>query len=1180
MGFLRPKTKSPAQTPPSKLANMHITEAVIGITLPILMGQRRLTIKVVDYRDFTAIPHVQATAAGGGGKGLGGGGGSSQPQTTYTYTAAVLGALCSGVVNGLVNVWDTKGHFQQTGVTESFTVPVGGGNYVVNNHALYKVDRGVGFQQAFSRGVNDFGSPAPNTLSGTYNVPMVPGTVAAPGVYAVNPATGTYTFHAADAGKQVQISYSFNLLQVSNLEDASIPGSPFQILIDDSADFLQDQGVIFTATNTALQKVGSSPAAGQYTVSGGGLYTFNAADVAKAVAISYVTNTTNQQSDAATSLNLTLLNGSKGQAPWSYLTSRHPEAAIGYSEVALLASQAMDLGTNGELPNYSYEIAGPYQYGSGIVDCDPADCITALLLDPFFGISFPAANIGDLTLASNFWVANSFFISPLIDQQTSVASVIGPILEAGMVACFWSEGQLKFVPYGDTSAAGNGQIYVAPTQPVADLNAASTVLLGDFLTEPSITRSAWQDANNKVQVQWINRSNAYNTEVTTEQDDAAIQRYGLRIESPQSWDFITTLAAAQLAGNLRVKRSVNIRAQYTFSLPSTYTYVEPMDLLTLTVPELGLVKTPVRVTKVVDNPDEKGMEITAEEFPWGTAQPTLYQRQVGIGFQPSAGQADPGNTTALIFEANNRLGMQAGNILYGFVSGQSPDWGGCDVYVSFDGVKYDLLNGQQITTPARIGTLVNSLGVGSVDPDPSSFKVKMSNAGAVLPPMSASDFNQLISMCVLMDTSDNNPFELLAYENATLVDKDTYQLDTLHRGQMGTTNASHTAGETFCRLDQASFQYQYDPTFYGKTIFFKFPSFNTVGGRPQPLSQAAVYQFTLPGDGPGAIDINTGIYRPGVGSVPPSWSGTITWSSAVPGTSLVITWSGNLNRGTMPRPSQSNNLLDLTPYSGTLTITGLTASTNYWAYPFVDDSLPGAPFSFVNNSQVSGAVGSPAIAYTALTPNATYFSGRNDHVPMNSGPLAMTTAPSSGSGTGGSGDPVGGPCPRGDMVCRHREKGVIRHDEVVVGDYVRDRGRWVKVLQVIHGWSNSWSIVHTECGEEIWVTETHSWPLPCVVWTRPPCKAHAATGVNAACIDCLHQHEVARPAWKETRCTELKIGESLFADDDSFTSIVGKSYSTQPGMVVGLVVEGDHTYLIGSVRPRIRTCNGNTLPRS
>lgn len=1073
MGMLLPKPKTPAATQQSKLANIHVTNAVIGQVLTILMGQRRLSQKLIDYRDFVAIPHVQATSSGGGGKGLGGGGGSTN-QTNYTYQAATIGALCSGPAKGIVNVWDTKGRFQQTSVSESFTVPGGGGNYTVNNHGLFKVDQGVGFAKAYSQTVNDFGSAGSITLSGTYQVPMTAGGAPAPGVYSVNPATGVYSFHASDAGKVVSITYSFNLLQLNNTETAQIPGTPFQVLVDDSADFLQDSGVVFYPSGTALTKVSGTPSAGQYKVAAG-LYTFAAADTTKQVQISYVTNTTNQQSDAQTALNLTFFGGSRGQSAWSYLTSKHPEAALGYTETAIVASAAMDLGSNGEIPNYSLEIAGPYQFGAGIIDCDPADCIGALLADPFFGIDFPTTAFGDWTQASNFWVANNFFISPVYESQSAVASAISQILEAGMTAAFWSEGLMKLAPYGDTSAAGNGQIYVPNTQPVEDLD--DTDFVGDGLVK--VTRSPWQDANNKVQITWSNRLNGYNTETTTEQDDAAIQRYGLRVETPQNWDFITTLAAAQTAGNLRVKRSVNIRANYTFSLKSNYAHLEPMDLVTLTVPEFGWNKKPVRLTKIVDHPDENGLEVTAEDFPWGTAQPTLYAKQTGVGFKPNAGQADPGNTSALIFEATSRLGLQQGNILYIFCSGQTPDWGGCRVYVSFDGVNYDYKT--DITTPARLGTLVGSLAAGTVDPDPTSFQVKMSSAGAVLPAISSSDFDQLVSLCALIDTTDNNPFELFAYKNSALVDKDTFQLDTLHRGQFGSTNAAHTAGETFARLDQASFQFQYDPTYYGKTIFFKFPSFNSLGGRPQPLSQAAVFTFALPGAGPGAVDLNTGLYRPGVGNTQNGF-GFPAFAFTRNTTSIVISWTAApLMRGTMPNPNQSPNALDQTSLTGTITITGLTANTPYWFYPYIDDANPSAGVQFVLNSQISGATGTPAAAYTTANLNAAAFQQRNDHIPLSIPPLNLSTTASGSSSSSGGG--ALGACPRGDMVVRRKTRRgheIVKVINLRVGDYIRGRknGRdaWVRVSRLAIKERRDWAELSFDCGETIVVTPRHEWP--------------------------------------------------------------------------------------------------------
>jgi len=69
----------------------------------------------------------------------------------------------------------------------------------------------------------------------------------------------------------------------------TIPATPFQVTPD--LLWLADNGVNFVATGVALIAVAGSPAAGQYSVSTingiPGVYTFNAGDVGKAVALSY-----------------------------------------------------------------------------------------------------------------------------------------------------------------------------------------------------------------------------------------------------------------------------------------------------------------------------------------------------------------------------------------------------------------------------------------------------------------------------------------------------------------------------------------------------------------------------------------------------------------------------------------------------------------------------------------------------------------------------------------------------------------------------------------------------------------------------------------------------------------------------------------------------------------------------
>lgn len=70
---------------------------------------------------------------------------------------------------------------------------------------------------------------------------------------------------------------------------ATIPATSFAVTVvpPSSGAFVSDLGVLFAATGVQLKRVASAPITGQYSVSTVGVYTFAAADTAKAVLISY-----------------------------------------------------------------------------------------------------------------------------------------------------------------------------------------------------------------------------------------------------------------------------------------------------------------------------------------------------------------------------------------------------------------------------------------------------------------------------------------------------------------------------------------------------------------------------------------------------------------------------------------------------------------------------------------------------------------------------------------------------------------------------------------------------------------------------------------------------------------------------------------------------------------------------
>ncbi|HET9165111.1 MAG TPA: phage tail protein [Candidatus Angelobacter sp.] len=438
-------------------------------------------------------------------------------------------------------------------------------------------------------------------------------------------------------------------------------------------DFGSDGSVPFSGTQqTPMTQVVSSPGAGQFTQSGA-VFTFSAADAGKVMTITYVYSVpdSNSNGQPQQKLSLTLFLGSRPQTPWSYLTSAHPGQDLGYNGIAYVAASAMDLGESGTLPNLSFEVLSGITFGAGIADAEPSVIIADLLANQFYGLAGAVAP-GDLTQYRNFCTANGLFLSPVLDAQKDASAWIQEILDVTNAAAVWSEGVLKIIPYGDTTQVGNGATFIPNTAPIYDLTTS------DLLTPVVIKRPSVADVMNSVSVEFANRSNDYNPDVAEDKDDAMIALYGLRKASPVQAHSITTTTVAKFAANLLRKRSVEIRATYTFSLGWQFNLLEPMDLVTLTIPELGYNKKPVRITAMRED-DSGKLEVDAEDFPWGTAAPTLYPHQAGSGFITQA-NSDPGAvSTPIIFEANDRLSL----------TGNYEVWlGVCGPTVAITGVTY------------------------------------------------------------------------------------------------------------------------------------------------------------------------------------------------------------------------------------------------------------------------------------------------------------------------------------------------------------------------------------------------------------------------------------------------------------------------------------------------------------
>lgn len=821
-----------------ELHNLQLTQSVFGTTVPIVFGTRRVAAKLLFYGGFTATK-----VSTGSGKGLGGGKNSSE----YEYYADIQAALASGSSSagcvGILNIWDQTGKLENEGKTFSYTIPSGGGSVTVASGTEAKVqqDLGCSVASAYSVVANDYGSGGSQTLSGTQQVALTRTTgTPASGEYVADEATSTYTFAAADAGKVVTISYStvFSLYYREANQPAEIPtSSPYQVSTNNQAYYYANIDVVNIETGATLT-YGT-----HYTVSGG-VYTFSSSLAGVYVRISYTYTSSDSNITNSSVLNLTFFGGSLGQSVWSFMQSNFPSAAFGHTGICHVDFDPIALGTSATLPSYNYELLGLNIFSGGGYDAHPCDCLRTLLTDSFLGVGFPSANIGDWTSCYAYWASNSYFMSMVLDTQTSVASAMSSVIETGNVGAVWSDGLLKLVPYGDTTSVGNGYTYTPNTTPVAtltwnDLLPSSELSAGSTTTnEPlQVSQRAPQDCWNYVQAQFTNRSNDYNNEIINEQNDAFIQLYGRRIESSQTWDWISTTAAATWALNLRLKRQCYLRNGYKFWVSFRFARLEPMDNVVLPTGEV------VRILQITDSSDGR-RTVEAEQWTYGSADVTIYPKQTPTSFQPGISQALPGDTTAVIFEATPQSVLATANTLQIAVAGVNSNWGGCNIYVSTDGSTYSLLS--KATSLNRAGLLSAALPL-TADPDTSdTLSVDLTQSGGTLVTVTQDQADSFVSLCVIIDSAGTT--ELLSFETATLSAAYRYNLTYLRRGVYGTTIAAHAIGSSFAYIGSGGLnEYQYDSQYVGKTIYFKFCSFNLAGNQVQDIADVSPVSFTIPG---------------------------------------------------------------------------------------------------------------------------------------------------------------------------------------------------------------------------------------------------------------------------------------------------------------------------------------------
>lgn len=498
-------------------------------------------------------------------------------------------------------------------------------------------------------------------------------------------------------------------------------------------------------------------------------------------------------------------------------------------------------------------------------------------LSPFDGdVANLGAALGDLTLMRNYCMASDTFVSIAMDAQRPAKDYFKDLFKACNCAPVFSEGVLKVIPWSEISQVGNGTVYVAPTAtgPIMDLTPHHFIVRSAGEPPLKIMRPRLFDTPNVVELQFISHDREYNDGSVMASDTALIAQYGPIHAQPEKNEWIHDGDLARRAVQLLLwggdptdpsasNRGTIPRNRYSFVLPPHFALLEPMDLITVTDLSQGVYRHPVRLLTLKEQTDMT-LDCEAEDFIYGAhASPgppisaaTLPTTDTGVGNS----NADPGAVNPpYIFEPIPTADPLAdGNVrIWIAVSGPLKTYGGCHIWMSTDGgTSYGTAPVGPVSGSAVMGLTLNDLP-NTADPDTTdTVNVNLLESNGVLSPFTNAQEDLFLSLCyitpgaaVLVNgQSVTVPYEFIAYSTANLTGTSRYALGTrLRRGVYSSPVVDHPASSKFAFLDAHIFKITLPLSYIGKTLYFKFTAFNTVGAQEQNLSQAIAYAYTVTG---------------------------------------------------------------------------------------------------------------------------------------------------------------------------------------------------------------------------------------------------------------------------------------------------------------------------------------------
>lgn len=476
----------------------------------------------------------------------------------------------------------------------------------------------------------------------------------------------------------------------------------------------------------------------------------------------------------------------------------------------------------------------------GGFDADPSAIILDYCTDVNHGAGFnniSSSIQGTGNTYQTYCLVNSLQISPWEDTQRPAADFLKDILEITNSDAVMSAGVMNIFPYCDATISANGLTYTPNLTPLFAFTDDDYVIAGNAnINDPVVCeRKPMTETYNVVRVEFYDRANNYNAALAEWTDPLDIATNGIRVMATKTFHQITNASVAYQVASLIGQRQLYIRNTYIFAVRAdVYTLLEPMDLISITDSNLGIVNKLCRIVQVEDDKDDT-FTITCEDMFVGTASAPKYNYQSAQGYYANYAVLPPNTWNNVIFSAPNSLCANQEDEIWIATCAATPtgvqtnSYGGCNIWSSLDNATWNFIG--TATGQSRIGTVTTGHAIGASDTTIYlTLAPELVATGLVLDSASASDF--AANRALLWVDG-----EVMAFQTVTLLSAGNYSV-TVSRGLFSTTptngvGVAHAVGTYWARLDSTIFRIATDPGIVGQTVYFEFYSFNAIGRQTQ-----------------------------------------------------------------------------------------------------------------------------------------------------------------------------------------------------------------------------------------------------------------------------------------------------------------------------------------------------------